>query len=90
MGFSLQPHWDLTLQEAEQGQLSPTQLLKDAEAVRRTLLMLVHRPHGQAGPTQGKGQDRLCRFPGGAVDARKLGGWGPGCLSLQSTLKASV
>ena len=30
----------------------------------------------QAGPTQGKGQDRLSRFPGGAVDARKLGGWG--------------
>lgn len=49
MGFSLQPHsWDLTLREAEEGQLSPTQLLKDAEAVRLTLLMLVHRPHWQA------------------------------------------
>lgn len=49
MGFSLQPHsWDLTLREAEEGQLSPTQLLKDAEAVRLTLLMLVYRPHWQA------------------------------------------
>lgn len=82
MGFSLQPHWDLTLWKAEQGQLSPTQLLKDTEAVRLTLNAGTPPTRAsltcmlQAGPTQGKGQDRLCRFPGGAVDATKLGGWG--------------
>ena len=69
MGFSLQPHsWDLTPEEAGEGQLSPTQRLKDTEAVKLTLLMLVppptlacckqgqHKQRGKSGSTGFQGE----------------------------------
>lgn len=68
MGFSLQPqYWDLTPEEAGEGQLSPTQRLKDTEAVKLTLLMLVPPPtlaHCKQGQHKERGKSGSTSFQG--------------------------
>ena len=68
VGFSLQPHyWDLTPEEAGEGQLSPTQRLKDTEAVKLTLLMLVPPPtlaHCKQGQHKERGKSGSTSFQG--------------------------